>query len=145
MHKIIYYGDIIPNTKLLRNKINELRNKIDEYKKHLNEIIIKLNNLMEYYEIYYNINENIINNYGKNNRNYCTLQNVNYINMNIDNVIENLNTLNQKNLNQIFNESIEIYDEMINKEEKSKSMILSQEDMNKISNWLYPIYKNMLN
>ena len=142
MHKIIYYGDIIPNTKLLKNKINELRNKIDEYKKHLNEIIIKLNNLMEYYEIYYNINDNIINNYGKNNRNYCTLQNVNYINMNIDNVIENLNILNQKNLNQIFNESIEIYDGMINIEEKSKSMILSQEDMNKISNWLYPIYKN---
>ena len=140
-HKTIPYSDIIPDSKLLKTKLNELRKKIDEYKKKIDEIIQKLNNIMENFEIYYNINDYIIKNYEKKNRNYSILQNMNNINNSIDKFIEKIK-LNQKNIYEIFYNSIDIYEKMNNKDEK-ESTILAQEDKYKIYNWLYPIYKNI--
>ena len=64
-HKTISYSELIPDSKLLKTKLDKLRTKIDEYKNYIDEIIQKLNNVMKNFEIYYKINNYIIKSYEK--------------------------------------------------------------------------------
>ena len=75
-HGFIYLNKLIPNKE---NNINKLRSKIDNLKNEINEIINKLHKIMDNMEIYYNINNNIINNYDKNYKNYEKLINIKII------------------------------------------------------------------
>ena len=91
----IYYGSIMPN----ENQINceELKDYINKLKNDINDMIKKLNYVMNFLEIYYNISKNIINKFdNKNKRNYQILANTNqFINFNsviindIKNIIDN--------------------------------------------------------
>ena len=63
-HEIISYKDIIPNLDELKNKMIKLKDSIDIFK---SDIKIIINKVREGIDIYYNINNNIINNYEENN------------------------------------------------------------------------------
>ena len=108
-HTIKSYGSMIPDIKQLKNKLDELKNIIAEYKILINDIILKLNEVTNNFEIIYTINNNIVNNYTRNNRNYTILNNINSIILNIDKVIQDINkNINQDNINQTFKEIMKI-------------------------------------
>ena len=83
----------MPDIKTKNNKLTNLKITINEYKKDINEVILKLNNLMDNLDIYFSINNYIINNFQKRNRNFSMLQNLNYINSNIDEFIKDINNI----------------------------------------------------
>ena len=112
-HNIILYEDIISDKDEIKNKINELRKEIDTFNKNINEIIKKLKKVIDNMEIYYNIYNNIMINYGKN-RNYEILQNIKEIN---NNIYENINKINKENnINIKFKNIINMNNNMINDE-----------------------------
>ena len=120
-HKNIYFGDIIPNIDEIKNKLKELRSSIDSFRQNINDIIKKLNNIVDNFEIYYKLNEFMVNNYKSKDRNYEILKNLNEIN-NCKSVFNALNDINNDNniknkLNKIFN----IYNLMNNKEEEKEN------------------------
>ena len=70
---------------------------------------------MKNLDIYYNIYENMINNYSKKNRNYPILQNINDINDSNKKFIEKISQImNNENIIDKFNDIIDIYNQMIN-------------------------------
>ena len=109
-HEIKYYGGMIPNINNLNNKMNDLKKWIDEYKNYAKKIIEKLNNNIENLNIYYKINNDIINNFEVRNRNFPILQNLNDINTHINDFLENFKI---KNINTI----VDIYNKIIKEEE----------------------------
>ena len=89
-HKLISYEDKLIDIKSLRTKMDNLNIIINKFKNNLEDIIIKLKKLQNNLDIYYDINNNIINNYEKNKkRNFNLLVNLNNIN-NINNDIMKL-------------------------------------------------------
>ena len=60
-HEKVSYEDIKINIKELREKMDELNIVINEFKMNLEEIIFKLKKLQENLDLYYNINNDIIN------------------------------------------------------------------------------------
>ena len=124
-HKNIFFGDIIPNIDVIKNKMKEMKKSIDLFKQKIDEIKSKLNMLVNNFEIFYNINQNIINNYKTKERNYEILTNINQINKNSINIINKLNDINNDNdlmnkLNKIFN----IYKVMNSKEEINNELVM---------------------
>ena len=73
-HKTIYYDNILPDIEKIREEMKELKEEIEIFNKNIKNIIRKLNKVKENMEIYYKINEDIINNEIEN-RNYKILQN----------------------------------------------------------------------
>ena len=72
-HKYYNLNKLMTNKE---NNINELRIKIDNLKKEINDIMDKLRKIIDNFEIYYNINNNIIKNYNLKNKNYEILMNI---------------------------------------------------------------------
>ena len=66
-HNIISFENIQPKIKETKNKLNEIKNEIDLFNNKMNEIINKLNELKGIMNIYYEINNNILNNHQKQN------------------------------------------------------------------------------
>jgi len=129
-HKIISYGVLMADKNLLKNGINELKVTIDNLKKNINEIITKLNNLTNILDIYFNIYNEIINNYNLKNRNYTILKNINDINDYNNIFIGYMNKyINNIDIKKKFSYMIDLYNEMTNKNDKG----LNSENLN-ISN-----------
>jgi len=72
-HEIISYGKIIPEEEEIKKKIKELKEIINIFNKNIDKIIYQLNKIKQNIEIYYKINEDIINNYNNKNKNYKIL------------------------------------------------------------------------
>ena len=94
---LIYYRDILPNKNLIKNQINELRANINSFKEIIQEFINWLNKIIKDLEIYYNINNDIINNFEKKNRNFQLLKNINEIINNNKNILEDLKIIKNNN------------------------------------------------
>ena len=62
-HNIQSFNEIKPNIVEIKNKMNEMKKTIDLLDVHIKEIIKCLNNVKENMDIYYEIYNNIINNY----------------------------------------------------------------------------------
>jgi hypothetical protein len=66
---IIYFGDIIPKKDIIKNQINELKKKIEKYNEKIKEIIKGITNILNKFSknlgIYYNINNNLFENFEK--------------------------------------------------------------------------------
>ena len=111
-HEIINYRNILPDENKIREEMKEFRNKIDRLNSKINNIINILNKVKENIEIYYKINNEIINNYKIEDRNYEILYNINEIRNNIkikdiDEIINNNNINNEiKNIINIYNKMI---------------------------------------
>jgi len=63
-------GKLIPKIDEYKNKLNKLSESIDKLKENIREIIDHLNKVIKIIEIYYKINNEIINNYDNKNINY---------------------------------------------------------------------------
>ena len=117
-HKIITYGDIMPEIEEVEKNINKLKETISEFKNHINEIILKLNKLMYNLDEYYKIYNDCIKNFDVKKRNYYIIKNTNEINnYNID-FINILKTIgNEKNIKNKLNNIIHLFKRMEEKEE----------------------------
>ena len=82
-HGKIYFGEIVPNKNNIEDELKEFRKKIVKMNEIINNFINILKKIHDYMEIYYKINNDILNNYDLNNRNYETFQNIKQINQNI--------------------------------------------------------------
>ena len=123
-HKTIFFGDIMPNIDNINNKMKDLKKSVDLFKKTIEEIILKLSSIVNNFEIYYKINEEIINNYNNKERNFEILKNVNQID-DSSIIINKLNDINDDNnimnkLQKIFN----IYKIMNIKEEINDELVI---------------------
>ena len=70
--------------------LNEFRISIENFKSHLNEIIKKITKIIDNFEIFYKMNEEIITNYDLKNNNYQIIKNINTINDYDKIIIENI-------------------------------------------------------
>ena len=90
-HNLISYEDNLIDIEKIRRNIFNLNKIINKFKMNLEEIINKFKKLEQNLDMYYNINNNIINNYEKiKNRNYDLLINLKNINQDIENEISEL-------------------------------------------------------
>ena len=121
-HHTIYLGDIKPNINDTKSKLSNIKKEIDIFINKIREIIKQLNDLIDNINIYYEIYNNILNNYSKQNRNHQTPQNIKDFNINneIINVIKNINKMN--NIKDEFNNIINIYNN-INKNVAKEEII----------------------
>ena len=84
-HELISYEDKLIDIKELRNKMNNLNKVINKFKLNLEETINKFKKLQVNLDTYYNISNDILNNYEINkNRNYYLLRNLRNICMDIE-------------------------------------------------------------
>ena len=82
-HEFEDLGNLKPNIDEKKKILNELKINIDEINKTIKEVIDKLNGFMLYINKFYEINNNILENYDVKRRNYQVLKNLNEINNNI--------------------------------------------------------------
>ena len=110
-HKIILYEDKLIDIKKLRKKMDNFNIIIKKFKNNLEDIIIKLKNLQNNLDLYYTINNDIINTYEMNkNRNYNLLVNLNNINNDIDKEINKL--ISEYNYGTNLNKLLDLYKEI---------------------------------
>ena len=113
-HNILTYGQLLPNIDNINSHLKEFKEKKDILINEIKEIIDKLNRVIENINIYYKINENMINNYNKDKINYEILYNIKNIENN--NIIKDIdNIINDNNIGEKFNKIINIYEKMYNK------------------------------
>ena len=74
---LIYFRDILPNKVQFKTNLSELRVKIDKYKEKIIEIKNIFDKIIASLETYYEINENLLNDYEKKKKNYQLLNNLN--------------------------------------------------------------------
>ena len=74
---LIYFRDILLNKVQFKTNLNELKTKIDKYKEKINVIKNIFDKIIENLETYYEINENLLNDYEKKKKNYQLLNNLN--------------------------------------------------------------------
>lgn len=106
-HNTIFLGDIKPNIEDSKNNLLEIKKQIELFNVKVKEIIKKLNELIDTMNIYYEINNNILKSYDKQNRNYQILENIKEININND-IFKVVNKIN--NIPNIKNQIVEIID-----------------------------------
>ena len=93
-HEIILFNDLEPNECSLKENLKELKGKIELLKKEVNKITYTLEYIIKNMENYYKINQQIINNYETNRRNYQILYNIKELNnssiiKDIDEIVSN--------------------------------------------------------
>jgi len=121
-HEIIEFNDIIPDENILEKNLKELKKKIDLLKKELKNLKDKLVYIINKMDLYYKINEQIINNFDdfeENRRNYQVLYNIKELNntylfKDIDEIISTDNfNVKIKNILNLFHKINDIHDEII--------------------------------
>ena len=120
-HEIINYENILPDDDEIREELAKFRQKIDKLNEDINEIIKMLKKISENMEIYYNINNELLNNYELQKRNYHILKNVNFIKTNIKiNDIEDI--INSNDILHKFNNLFNLYNSLINNNKYNKGI-----------------------
>ena len=108
-NNIISLSDYIPDIEKTKKRLIEIKKEIDEFIKQIKNIITKLNQLIKSMNIFYEINNNILNNYDIKNRNYELFQNINEITNN-NLIYEKLKNINNNNdLKNKINNIIDLY------------------------------------
>ena len=126
-HNITDFRKMIPNYNV-RQKLNEFRELIDKFIDNIKSIIDKLNSVINNIEIYYRINNDIINCYERKYKNYQIYKNIQNIEEYNRLVIEDIkNIINDNYEINKFNYIYEMYNLMNKKKvelpERSKSLI----------------------
>ena len=111
-HSILDYKKLISQKGDLKVFLKHLKKKKNKLKNQISDMIEKLNKLRANFDIFYNISENIINNYNENKMNYEMFNNINNV-INIDILKDINNIIEEKNIKTKFNKMIDIYDKMI--------------------------------
>ena len=135
-HEIINLKEML--NKDIDKNLNEFRESIENFKSHLNEIIIKITKIIDNLEIFYKMNEEIINNYDFKNNNYQIIKNINTINDYDKTIIEDINKIILENKSDIKLKYIDnLYEEMMNKNNTNRNFeedICEDEQNNTIEN-----------
>ena len=107
-HKKKHYVEIMPDINELIKKNKKLKEYINLFKININTIINMLKDVKKKMDIYYKINEDIINNYNSNNINYEIIYNLSQLK---NNIIESdlINIINNSNIKEKFNDIFELY------------------------------------
>ena len=113
-HEIIEYKSIVPDKNKIKEELNELRKNIDLINENINDVIYKLQNLKQKMEAFYQINNDIYENYNIQKKSYQNFKNINDISEFIK--IFNLNKIvnNNKIADKISN-LLDIFDKMVTK------------------------------
>ena len=121
------------NKLIIDNNTNELKIKIDNLKNEIKGIITKLNKILDNFEIYYNINDNIFKNDNMKNKNYERIMNINNICKYNENIIKEINDiLKEKKIENKMKYIYDIYNKMITKNEIIIKYEIGKEDKIKI-------------
>ena len=83
-HKMIFFGDIIPNIDELKNQLIEKKKEIDSFKENIKKVLGKLNDFLKIIDTYIDINNEMLDNYDIRKKNYVILSNISEINYNND-------------------------------------------------------------
>ena len=128
-HEILKYEDELNDIKDIRKNMNELRKAINKFKNNIEDIFMKLKKVMEYMDLYYNINNNILSNYEMNqNLNYNRIISLVNINSSIKKEIDNIK--NKYNFGYNINRLLYLYNQMIG-ENNDIDMIYEIKENNK--------------
>jgi len=92
-HEIFNLENIMMNKKDFINQLEDFRNTFDKVKIDIEKIKDILNNVINIIELYYKINNDIINWYENKNKNYYILKNINEFKNNNASVIKDLNQI----------------------------------------------------
>ena len=113
-HEIISYESKMPNIDNIRNSgLNDTKEKIYELKKVINGMIYQLNNLNKFLDTYFEIYNNIINNFNINKNNYFLIQNVNKINQYNDYFMGHITEIiKDNNLKSQFTNILKLYSKL---------------------------------
>ena len=135
-HEIISYDDIIPDIEKIKdNELKDTKEKIYELKTVINRMISQLNKLNRNLDTYFEIFNNIICNFDKEQRNYSFIQNVNYIKSFNTNFIGNITEIiRDDNLKSQFVNIINMQLKMEFKKENNTIIIQEKEDKEKNEN-----------
>ena len=106
-HEIINFEDILPNINELKMKTNKINIEITKLKDNINEMIKILENVIQNFDLYYKIYNDIIYGFNKNNLNYKLLYNINKISKKND-ILENIYLINMEE--SLINKFSFIYD-----------------------------------
>ena len=96
-HNIVYFGDIIPNKDELVNEMNKFKKNINQFNKNVNTILKQISNISKNIIKYYNINNNIINSYEMQKKNYQILHNINEFHNYNNQIIQDMNKMIDQN------------------------------------------------
>ena len=118
-HDIIYFKDLMltKDEETIKNELNELKMKIDCLKENIDKMINTLKKVIKNIDNYYQINEDIIDDYLDKNINYIKIQNMNFIkdyNIIVKNDIDQI--INDNDLNNKFKNILIMYDKMKSRE-----------------------------
>ena len=132
-HNIISLLDYRPDIEKTKKRLIEFKNVLNEFNKQIKDIQTKLNELIKSLNIFYDINNNIINNYNIKNRSYELYQNINeIINNNI--IYEQLKNINNNNnFKNKINNIIDLYNNIINNDNYKSNKITNKSE-NKLEN-----------
>ena len=136
-HRIISFEDLKLNVEEAKKQLKEIKKEIDIFNNKIKIIIEQLNELTGFINMYYEFNNNILNNNQLQNYNYHILQNINDININND-LIENLNKINH--INNIKDQIYNIFDLYKNITESLKAPAIGI-DLG-ASNYCVAVYQN---
>ena len=112
-HILDTYEDKLKEIKDLRKKMNYLKRVINKFKENLEETMLKMKKIMEYMDIYYNINNYILSIYESNDKiNYNKSKNIDNINTSITKELDNLKNIynygfNLNKISYLYNELVE--------------------------------------
>jgi len=133
-HNSIYLSEFIIDKEEMANEMDKLKENIDNLKDNIKNIIKMLNSVLEKYDLYYKIANDIIDNYEIQNKNYYVLQTINEIkNYNNDIINDIKNITNEENIKIKLKNILRIYNKMNNIEDKSEAEELLKEYNNKIN------------
>ena len=121
-HDVKSFRKLLPKTNDLKSQLSKLKEYINKLKNEINEIKKKLDNILENFEKYYKINDDIISSYNIKNKNYEILHNISAINH--DQVINDINEIiNENDISNKCNKIMNLYNQMDIKEIKKNKEI----------------------
>ena len=133
-HNSIYLSEFIIDKEEMGNEMDKLKENIDNLKDNINIIIKMLNSVLEKYNLYYNIANDIIDNYEIQNKNYYVLQTINEIKNYNSSIINDIKFItNEENIKIKLKHILRIYNKMNNIKDKSEEEELLKEYNNKIN------------
>jgi hypothetical protein len=127
-HKIEDLGNLKPNIEEKKKILSEFKICIDKINKGIKEVIEELNGFMLYINKYYEINNNIVENYDTKRRNFQVLKNLKEINNN-NKIIDIIKNINNNNIKDKIYDIIDLYNNM---DKNKMTIIYNNNDENKI-------------
>ena len=113
LYLIVKNKNIIEDEDEIKEELNEFKNKINSIKNIVKNLIYTLNKVCEKYQIIYEINNDIINNYQIKYKNYEYLKNIaeikNYMKINENNISNIFNIINTEDMTQILTNILDIH------------------------------------